>query len=100
MPDTRGVHGQIPPPTGEFSPELRQRLDARLRGLRLGATCFALLGGLAVYYFLAQKHMAGAVAAGLGLVYAIFVRIAVTSLARDWLVRAASHLQERERDRP
>ena len=80
-------------------PATRQRLEARMRGLRLGATCFAMLGGLAVYYFLTQRHTAGAVAVGAGLIYAILVRLAVISLMRDWLAQAAARLHEREQER-
>jgi hypothetical protein len=83
--------------TTNLSPEMRRRVEARLRGLRLGATCFALLGGLALYFFLTQRHAAGAVAVGVGLVYAVLVRLAVMSLAKDWLLRAAARLTERER---
>lgn len=98
MPETRGQRQAAP---NELSPALRRRLDARLRSLRLGATCFALLGGLAVYYFLTQRHVAGAISVGAGLLYAILVRIAVISLARDWLVHAAARLRdESEREQP
>lgn len=83
--------------TANLSPEMRGRVEARLRGLRLGATCFALLGGMALYFFLTQRHVAGAVAVGVGLVYAVLVRVAVMSLARDWLLRAAARLTQRER---
>lgn len=96
MPETRS--GGRTPPINELSPEMRRRVETRLRGLRLGATCFALLGGLAVYYFLTQRHAAGVVAVGAGLMYAMLVRIAVLSLVRDWLLRAAARLQEQERD--
>lgn len=81
-----------------LSPEMRRRVEARLRGLRLGATCFALLGGLALYFFLTQGRAAGAVAVGVGLVYAVLVRLAVMSLARDWLLRAAARVNQRERE--
>ncbi len=97
MPETRS--GQRPAQTNDLSPEMRRRVSARLRGLRLGATCFALLGGLAVYYFLTMRHANGALAVGAGLVYAVLVRLAVLSLARDWLLRAAARIQDEERDR-
>lgn len=96
MPATRNGQPR-PAQTDDLSPEMRRRVEARLRGLRLGATCFALLGGLAVYYFLTQRHAAGVLAVGAGLVYAVLVRLAVLSLVRDWLLRAA-RLQERERE--
>lgn len=98
VPKTRRGQRDAPSPDG-LSPEMRQRVESRLRGLRLGATCFALLGGLAVYYFLTQRHAAGAIAVGAGLVYAVLVRLAVLSLVRDWLLRAAARLQEQEHDR-
>ncbi|MGH2485880.1 MAG: hypothetical protein ACRDHE_07710 [Ktedonobacterales bacterium] len=97
MPErTRGASPATNP--NNLAPEMRQRVESRLRGLRLGATCFALLGGLALYFFLTQKHAAGVVAVGVGLVYAVLVRLAVMSLARDWLLRAAARVTERERE--
>jgi hypothetical protein len=96
-PETRSERRPAAP--SNLSPEMRRRVEARLRGLRLGATCFAMLGGLAVYYFLTQWRAAAAFAVVAGLVYAVLVRFAVISLVRDWLLRAAARIEESERAR-
>lgn len=61
--------------------------DARLRQMvRTGVTSFALVGGISCYVLLMQFHLVTQpVAVVIGLVFALLVRIAAGSLARDWL---------------
>ena len=64
-------------------------LAARMRSLRLGATCCAVLGGVACYMLLAHLGVQGLVAGIVGLVFALLGRMALVSLAAEWLVAAA-----------
>jgi hypothetical protein len=61
--------------------------DTRLRQMvRTGVTSFALLGGISCYVLLLQfRLVTQPVAVVIGLVFALLVRIAAGSLARDWL---------------
>ena len=61
--------------------------DARLRQMvRTGVTSFALVGGISCYVLLLQfRLVTQPVAVVIGLVFALLVRIAAGSLARDWL---------------
>jgi uncharacterized membrane protein YeiH len=62
-----------------------------------GLTSFAVLAGLACYFLLEQIGAPVALAAILGLVFAFITRIAASSLAREWLLRAAARERERSR---
>jgi hypothetical protein len=64
-------------------------LAARMRSLRLGATCCAVLGGVACYVLLVHLGVQGLVAGTVGLVFALLGRMALASLAAEWLVAAA-----------
>ena len=78
----------------------RDRQMARtLAALRLGATTFGVLAGVACYVVLDQFTTIGLVPAFvLGLFFALLTRTATASLARDWLMRAASRAADEQRD--
>lgn len=62
------------------------QLRARVPMVRAGVTSFALLGGISCYVLLLQFHLVSQpVALVIGLVFALLVRVAAGSLARDWL---------------
>ncbi|HEU5440807.1 MAG TPA: hypothetical protein VFU88_16095 [Ktedonobacterales bacterium] len=84
-----------PPPSNANAPRPNARAQARLAALRTGVTAFAVLAGLSCYFFLTQLGLSGWLAVGLGLIFALFVRIAATALLRDWLLAAARRQRER-----
>lgn len=67
----------------------RRRAQTTLAALRTGVTAFAVLAGLACYFFLAQIGITGLLAVVAGLVFALLVRVAAMSLLREWLLAAA-----------
>lgn len=70
---------------GEREARLRQ-LRGRAQMVRTGVTSFALLGGISCYVLLLEFHLVSQqVALVIGLVFALLVRVAAGSLARDWL---------------
>lgn len=73
----------------------RERQTRRiLMALRLGATTFAMLAGVACYIALDQFTPIGMIPAFvIGLVFALLTRTAAASLARDWLMRSANRAQ-------
>ncbi|HET8907330.1 MAG TPA: hypothetical protein VFN11_10230 [Ktedonobacterales bacterium] len=73
----------------------RERQRRRiLTALRLGATTFAMLAGVACYIALDQFTPIGMIPAFvIGLVFALLTRTAAASLARDWLMRSANRAQ-------
>jgi uncharacterized paraquat-inducible protein A len=73
----------------------RERQRRRtLTALRLGATTFAMLAGVACYIALDQFTSIGMGSAFvLGLIFALLTRTAAASLARDWLMRSATRAQ-------
>ena len=76
-------------PAGASPPNGRSSLQRQLRGMRVGITLTALLGGLALYVFLSSLGLPGIVAGILGFVFALLGRVAMVSLLRDWLLHAA-----------
>lgn len=65
--------------------QLRQ-MRSRVQMVRAGVTSFALLGGISCYVLLLEFHLVTQpVALGIGLLFALLVRVAAGSLARDWL---------------
>lgn len=79
----------------------RRERDLRraLMAVRLGATVFAALVGVACYVLLDQFTVIGMGPAFVaGLVFALLTRTAAASLARDWLVRSASRTASERRD--
>jgi hypothetical protein len=69
--------------------------------LRLGATVFGVLAGVACYLALNEFTPIGMVPAFIiGLVFALLTRTAAASLARDWLVRSASRAATSDQDAP
>lgn len=64
---------------------LRQ-MRSRVQMVRAGVTSFALLGGISCYVLLLQFRLVSQpVALVIGLVFALLVRVAAGSLAREWL---------------
>ena len=88
-------------PSSATSPSPRDRqLTRAMLTLRLGATLFGVLGGVACYIVLDQFTAIGMVPAFvLGLVFALLTRTAAASLARDWLLRSAHRASESDRQR-
>lgn len=77
--------GRRSAPDGEREARVRQ-MRARVQMVRAGVTSFALLGGISCYVLLLQfRLVAQPVALVIGLVFALLVRVAAGSLARDWL---------------
>lgn len=89
-------------PATQTTPSAAQRdrqLARTLAALRLGATTFGVLAGVACYIVLDQFTAIGMIPAfALGLVFALLTRTAAASLARDWLVRTASRAADERRD--
>ncbi len=77
------------PASGVLSEETQRMLRSRMRALRLGATCCAALGGVACYALLAHLKVPEPVAVVVGLVFAVLGRMALASLATEWLVATA-----------
>jgi hypothetical protein len=77
------------------SAQSNRQLNRALMALRLGATAFGVLTGVACYVILDQFTAIGMVPAFVaGLVFALLTRTAAASLAHDWLVRSASRASE------
>jgi hypothetical protein len=78
--------------TGDQRQNQQARLPERAQlTIRLLATLFGVLAGVACFILLDQFTAIGTTLAFvLGLVFALLTRVAAASLARDWLVRAAS----------
>ena len=89
-----------PPSARNTAPPNRQ-MTRTLLALRLGATVFGVLAGVACYLALDQFTPIGLVPAFIiGLVFALLTRTAAASLARDWLVRTASRTSDGRRNSP
>lgn len=74
----------------------QRQMRARIQMVRTGVTSFALLGGISCYVLLLQfRLVAQPVALVIGLVFALLVRVAAGSLARDWM---QAHLRPRDGD--
>ena len=83
-------------PTPSEAQRARQ-LTRTLLALRLGATVFGVLAGIACYLALDELTTIGLVPAFvIGLIFALLTRTAAASLARDWLVRSASRAATRQ----
>ena len=61
----------------------------QVRALRTGVTATALLGGVACYIFLSQWGVTPLIAGIIGLVFALLGRVALASLAVDFVLRSA-----------
>lgn len=85
-----------PSPEAGHEATAHVRLRRQVRALRTGVTVTALLGGLACYIFLAQWGVAPLIAGIIGLVFALLGRVALASLAVDFVLRSAT----RNADRP
>jgi hypothetical protein len=77
------------PTRGELPPQTQRMLQTRIQALRLGATCCAVLGGVACYTLLVHLGLASLLAGIIGLIFALLGRMALLSLAIDWLQAAA-----------
>ena len=89
-----------PPSSRNTAPPNRQTTRTLL-ALRLGATVFGVLAGVACYLALDQFTPIGLVPAFIiGLVFALLTRTAAAALARDWLVRSASRAGDGRRNLP
>ena len=87
---------QTPPSARRGAPRNRQ-LTRTMLALRLGATVFGVLAGIACYLALDELTTIGLVPAFvIGLIFALLTRTAAASLARDWLVRSASRAATRQ----
>ncbi|HEU5349603.1 MAG TPA: hypothetical protein VFU63_13410 [Ktedonobacterales bacterium] len=89
-----------PSPPAERAAQRERDLGRTLLALRLGASTFAVLVGVACYVLLDEFTMIGTVPAFVvGLVFALLTRTAAASLARDWLVRSAQRAANEREDR-
>ena len=80
-----------PPSAANGAARRNRQLTRAMLALRLGATVFGVLAGVACYLALNEFTPIGMVPAFIiGLVFALLTRTAAASLARDWLVRSAS----------
>lgn len=77
------------PSASASQPNGSPSFQRQLRGMRVGITLTALLGGLALYLFLSSLGLPGLVAGILGFIFALLGRFAMVALLRDWLLRAA-----------
>lgn len=88
------------PPSARQAQRNRQ-LTRTMLALRLGATVFGVLAGVACYLALDEFTTIGLVPAFvIGLIFALLTRTAAASLARDWLVRSASRAATSDQDAP
>ncbi len=90
-----GTPGPRNVPDGGREASQRQ-VRVRLQMVRTGVTTFATLGGIACYVLLLEfRLVTQPVAFVIGLVFALLVRVAAGSLARDWM---RAQLSRREGD--
>ena len=93
-----------PPPLAKSANGATRRnrqLTHAMLALRLGATVFGVLAGVACYLALNEFTPIGMVpAVVIGLVFALLTRTAAASLARDWLLRSARRANDERRDSP
>jgi hypothetical protein len=83
------------------STQSNRQLNRTLMALRLGATAFGVLTGVACYVILDQFTAIGMIPAFVvGLAFALLTRTAAASLARDWLVQSARRTSEGRQDSP
>jgi fatty acid desaturase len=89
------------PPAANGAMQRNRQLTRAMLALRLGATVFGVLAGVACYLGLNEFTPIGMVpAVVIGLVFALLTRTAAASLARDWLVRSAERAATTDRDSP
>jgi hypothetical protein len=91
MPETRR---RAPTPSGGDGAR-RRPVVVRPQTVRAGVTSFATLAGLSCYVFLAQWHINALLAGVLGFAFALLVRVAAGSLAREWLAAHAAPPESR-----
>ena len=90
-----------PPSAANGAARRNRQLTRAMLALRLGATVFGVLAGVACYLALNEFTPIGMVPAFIiGLVFALLTRTAAASLARDWLVRSASRAATSDQDAP
>lgn len=83
------------------SAQSNRQLNRALLALRLGATAFGVLTGVACYVILDQFTAIGMVPSfAAGLAFALLTRTAAASLARDWLLQSARRTSEGHQDSP
>ena len=86
-----------PPSAANGAARRNRQLTRAMLALRLGATVFGVMAGVACYLGLNEFTPIGMVPAVIiGLVFALLTRTAAASLARDWLVRSASRAATRQ----
>jgi Na+/glutamate symporter len=90
----------------QTSPSARQaqrnrQLTRTMLALRLGATVFGVLAGVACYLALEEFTTIGLVPAFvIGLIFALLTRTAAASLARDWLLHNARRARDDHQESP
>lgn len=80
---------------GHAEAQDRAHLRRQVRALRTGVTFTALLGGVACYIFLTQFGVPSLLAGIIGLVFALLGRVAIASLAVDFVLRSATRDADR-----
>ena len=89
------------PPAARNEAQRNRQLTQTMLALRLGATVFGVLAGVACYLVLDEFTPIGLVPAFIiGLVFALLTRTAAASLARDWLLRSARRNTTPDQDSP
>lgn len=90
---------QTPPSARQARPN--RQMTRTMLALRLGATVFGVLAGVACYLALDEFTTIGLVPAFvIGLIFALLTRTAAASLARDWLLRSARRASEDRQQSP
>lgn len=88
------------PPSARQAQRNRQ-LTRTMLALRLGATVFGVLAGVACYLALDEFTTIGLVPAFvIGLIFALLTRTAAASLARDWLLHNARRAHDDQQESP
>ena len=89
------------PPSARRAARPNRQMTRTMLALRLGATVFGVLAGVACYLALDEFTTIGLVPAFvIGLIFALLTRTAAASLARDWLLRSARRASEDRQQSP
>ncbi len=90
-----------PPSAANGAARRNRQLTRAMLALRLGATVFGVLAGVACYLGLNEFTPIGMVPAVInGLVFALLTRTAAASLARDWQLHSASRARNTDTPPP
>ena len=90
-----------PPSAANGAARRNRQLTRTMLALRLGATVFGVLAGIACYLALDELTTIGLVPAFvIGLIFALLTRTAAASLARDWLLRSARRANDERQNSP